>query len=74
MIHELKCPTSSLQSVPLLGCTTRVGHFWDTNLSGNGFSMSADVWVEGMKKPSETSFQRVFLIFWPNAVWRCLAV
>ena len=42
--QRLECPTSSLQSVPLLGVATRVGHFWDTILSGNGFSMSCDVW------------------------------
>ncbi len=61
--NKRKCPTCYLQSVPLLGSLRRVGHFWDTNLSGNGFSMSGDVLGEGMKKPSETSFQRVFLIF-----------
>ena len=67
--NRLKCPTSLVQSVPLLGCTTRVGHFWDTNLSGNGFSMSCDVWGEGMKKPSETSFQRVCLDFVRLWLW-----
>ena len=61
MSNKRKCPTCYLQSVPLLGSLRRVGHFWDTNLSGNGFSMSCDVWGEGMKKPSETSFQRVCL-------------
>ena len=69
MSNKLKCPTSFLQSVPLLGCTTRVGHFWDTNLSGNGFSMSCDVWGEGMKKTSETSFQRVCLDFVRLWLW-----
>ncbi len=69
MSNKLKCPTSLVQSVPFLGCTTRVGHFWDTNLSGNGFSMSCDVWGEGMKKPSETSFQRVCLDFVLLLLW-----
>ena len=41
-------------------------------MSGNGFWMSSDVWGEGMKKPSETSFQRVFLTFWLKTVFRCL--
>ena len=40
----------------------RVGHFWDTNLSGNGFSMSCDVWGEGMKNPLKHRFKGFVLI------------
>ncbi len=67
--NKHKCPTCYLQSVPLLGSLRRVGHFRDTNLSGNGFSVSCDVWGEGMKKPSETSFQRVCLDFVLLLLW-----
>ena len=67
--NKHKCPTCYLQSVPLLGSLRRVGHFRDTNLSGNGFSVSCDIWGEGMKKPSETSFQRVCLDFVLLLLW-----
>ena len=38
-------------------------------MSGNGFSMSGDVFGKGMKKPSETSFQRVCLDFVLLLLW-----
>jgi hypothetical protein len=62
MSNKPKCPTSLVQSVPLLGSLYGMGHFWDTNLSGNGFSMSCDVLGEGMKNPLKHRFKGFVLI------------
>lgn len=62
MSNKQKHPTSLVQSVPLLGSLYGMGHFWDTNLSRNGFSMSCDVLGEGMKNPLKHRFKGFVLI------------